>query len=83
MENSKVEEQIVIDVDKEFVNENYGKLDAKTTTGADIIDVSGVNEALDQLNFIEYDKHPEKRMRAVNIFFIHFTFLNIYKIFHI
>lgn len=61
-----MEEPINIDVEKEFVNENYSKLNAKTTGGADIIDISGVNDALEQLNFSEYDKHPEKRMRAVN-----------------
>lgn len=66
-ETSKVEEQINIDVEKEFVNENYGKLNAKTDTGVDIIDVSGVNDALEQLNVAEYDKHPEKRMRAVKL----------------
>ncbi len=65
-ETSNVVEQIKIDVDKEFVNENYGKINAKTSTGADIIDVSGVNDALEHLNVSEYDKHPEKRMKAVN-----------------
>ncbi len=64
-ETSKVEDTIKIDVDKEFVNENYGKLNPVTSSGAQIIDISGVNEALEQLNFNEYDKHPEKKMRAV------------------
>jgi hypothetical protein len=77
MEGYKVEETVKIDVDKEFVNENYGKLNEKTSGGAEIIDISGVDDALEQLNFAEYDKHPEKRMRAVLIFFNLITIENL------
>lgn len=51
-----------IDVEKEFVNENFLKV---TSSGnSDLIEVSGVSDALDQLVMNEFDKHPEKRMRA-------------------
>lgn len=57
------------------MNENFGKLNPKTSGGADVIDISGVNDALEQLNFTEYDKHPEKRMRAVYDFLFIFFYL--------
>jgi hypothetical protein len=59
-EEKEVTEEI--DVDKEFVNPNIIK--TKTDTGLDIIDVTGVSDALTELELNEYDKHPEKRMRA-------------------
>lgn len=65
--DDKIEPPIEIDLDKEFVNENYLKFNTKTSEGVDIIDISGVNDALEQLTMTEYEKHPEKRMRAVNI----------------
>ena len=69
MEKAKLDDNIIqpinIDLNQEFVNENYGKLENKTSQGVEIVDVSGVNEALEQLTFSEFDKHPEKRMRAV------------------
>jgi hypothetical protein len=65
-EDDKIEPQIKIDLDKEFVNENYAKMENKTLGGYDIIDISGVNEALEILTVNEFDKHPEKRMAAVN-----------------
>jgi len=32
--------------------------------GVEIIDVTGIEEALTELDLTEFDKHPEKRMRA-------------------
>jgi hypothetical protein len=58
-----------IDVENEFVNENLNKLNKKTSTGVDVIDISGVDNAIDQLTIMDEDKHPEKRMKAVNILF--------------
>ena len=52
-----------IDEEKEFVNENYGKLEKKTEKGIDIIEASGLDSALQEISLEEYDKHPEKRMR--------------------
>lgn len=66
--DDKIEPQIDIDTEKEFVNENYAKMENKTSGGHDIIDISGVNEALEVLNVSEMEKHPEKRMAAVNYF---------------
>jgi hypothetical protein len=53
-----------IDVEKEFVNENYGKLNQVTTGGKEVVDLTGVDDALNELSVTDYDKHPEKRMRA-------------------
>jgi hypothetical protein len=50
-------------VDKEYVNENYGKLEKVTDSGKPIIEASGVEDALEELAMEDYDKHPEKRMR--------------------
>ena len=59
-----------LDMDKEFVNENYAKLNKKTDQGVDIIEASGLESALQEISLEEYDKHPEKRMRqAWNNFF--------------
>ena len=59
-----------IDLDKEFVNENYGKLEKKTESGIGIIEASGIDSALQEMSLEEYDKHTEKRMRqAWNEFF--------------
>ena len=59
-----------IDVEKEYVNENYGKLEKKTDKGVDIIEATGLDSALQEISLEEYDKHPEKRMRqAWNDFF--------------
>lgn len=59
-----------IDVDKEFVNENYGKLEKKTESGINIIEASGIDNALSEIKLEDYDKHPEKRMKqAWNDFF--------------
>ena len=52
-----------IDTEKEFVNENYGKLNKKTDKGVDIIEASGVDSALQEMSLDEFDRHPEKRMR--------------------
>ena len=52
-----------IDVEKEFVNENYGKLEKKTDQGVDIIEATGLDSALQEMNLEDYDRHPEKRMR--------------------
>lgn len=46
-----------IDVDKEFVNENYIQKDPKT------IEASGIDNALEEMTVEDYDKNPEKRMR--------------------
>ena len=59
-----------LDMNQEFVNENYNKLNKKTAEGIDIIEASGVESALQEISLEEYDKHPEKRMRqAWNAFF--------------
>ena len=59
-----------LNMDEEFVNENYKKLKNKTEGGVDIIEASGVESALQEISLEEYDKHPEKRMRqAWNAFF--------------
>ncbi len=60
-EKETVEE---IDMDKEFVNPNYNKIDQITEDGVEVIDVTGVEDALTELSLNEIDKHPEKRMRA-------------------
>ena len=52
-----------IDVEKEFVNENYGKLEKKTDKGIGIIEATGLDSALEEIKLEDYDKHPEKRMR--------------------
>jgi hypothetical protein len=52
-----------IDTEKEFVNPNYQN-NLVTDNGVEIINISGVNEALEELELVDYDKHPEKRMRA-------------------
>ena len=52
-----------IDVEKEFVNENYAKLEKKTDKGVDIIEATGIDSALEEMKLEDYDKHPEKRMR--------------------
>ena len=52
-----------IDVEKEFVNENYGKLEKKTEKGVDIIEATGLDSALQEIKLEDYDKHPEKRMK--------------------
>ena len=46
-----------IDVEKEFVNENYIQKDPKT------IEASGIDNALEEMTVEDYYKHPEKRMR--------------------
>ena len=59
-----------INLDEEFVNENYNKLNKKTESGIGIIEASGIENALQEISLEEYDKHPEKRMRAAwNAFF--------------
>ena len=52
-----------IDIDKVFINENY-KNAIMSESGVEVIDASGVDDTLDELTAVEYDKHPEKRMRA-------------------
>ena len=59
-----------LNMDEEFVNDNYAKLNKKTDQGVDIIEASGLESALQEISLEEYDKHPEKRMRqAWNNFF--------------
>ena len=59
-----------LNMDEEFVNDNYAKLNKKTDQGVDIIEASGIDSALKEISLEEYDKHPEKRMRqAWNNFF--------------
>ena len=59
-----------LNIDEEFVNYNYAKLNKKTDQGVDIIEASGIDSALKEISLEEYDKHPEKRMRqAWNNFF--------------
>ena len=52
-----------IDIEKEFVNDNYAKLEKKTDKGVDIIEATGIDSALEEMKLEDYDKHPEKRMR--------------------
>ena len=52
-----------IDIEKEFVNENFGKLEKKTDKGIDIIEATGIDSALEEMKLEDYDRHPEKRMR--------------------
>jgi hypothetical protein len=47
--------------------------------GVEVIDISGVNDALESLEMVDYDKHPEKRMRAAWKSFFD-TQLPLYKI---
>lgn len=68
MENNKQEKENVIeseeiDTEKEFVNPNYSN-NVITENGVEVINITGVNQALDELEIVDYDKHPEKRMRA-------------------
>ena len=59
-----------LNMDEEFVNDNYAKLNKKTDQGVDIIEATGIDSALKEISLEEYDKHPEKRMRqAWNNFF--------------
>lgn len=44
----------------DYVNENYSKL---SENGLEIIDVRGVDHALDELGLQDDDIHPEKRMK--------------------
>ncbi len=52
-----------LNMDEEFVNENYAKLNKKTEKGIGIIEATGIESALQEISLEEYDKHPEKRMR--------------------
>ena len=52
-----------LNMDEEFINENYNKLNKKTDSGVGIIEASGIESALQEISLEEYDKHPEKRMR--------------------
>ena len=53
-----------IDLEKEFVNPNYNKLNPVNDNGIEVIDVTGTEEALNELTMNDIDKHPEKRMRS-------------------
>ncbi len=68
-ESIKVQEEEVeeIDTDKPFVNENYAQIQQNSRfseKGIGVIDVTGLDSALNELELSEYDKHPEKRMKA-------------------
>jgi len=52
-----------LNMDEEFVNDNYAKLNKKTDKGIGIIEATGIESALQEISLEEYDKHPEKRMR--------------------
>ena len=41
------------------------EIEKYTDKGIDLVDVTGVDSALQELDISEYDKHPEKRMRSV------------------
>jgi hypothetical protein len=69
-DEEEVDEVAQLDVNKEFVNENYIKMQNNNTfseRGIDVIDVSGVEGALSGLFIDDSDKHPEKRMKAVKM----------------
>ncbi len=52
------------------MNPNFNKIDQVNERGIEIIDVTGVEEALTELTLTEIDKHPEKRMKlAWNTYF--------------
>jgi histidyl-tRNA synthetase len=77
LEQAQKEEEVVdeiaqLDVEKEFVNENFKKMEELNKfaeKGIGIIDVSGVEGALDELD-VDVDKLPEKRLRSVYCFII-------------
>ena len=52
-EEKEKEQNEEIDVDKEFVNENYIQKDPKT------IEASGIDNALEEMTVEDYDKNPE------------------------
>lgn len=62
-EKNKEEEPEVIDTDKEFVNPNFIN-NQINERGIEIVEASGLEDALSELTMNEFDKHPEKRMRA-------------------
>jgi hypothetical protein len=67
-DEEEVDEIAKLDVEKEFVNENFIKMDNENRLndrGIGVIDVTGVESALSELGVDEGDKHPEKRMRSV------------------
>lgn len=39
-------------------------MNKKTESGVEIIEATGLEEAVSELELVDYDKHPEKRMRA-------------------
>ncbi len=62
--DQKKEDIEEIDVEKEFVNPNFNQNEKYNEKGQEIIDVTGVDEALTELSLTEIDKHPEKRLKA-------------------
>jgi hypothetical protein len=56
-DKKEVNEIDKLDMDKEFVNENYTKFNDN------VIEATGIENALDEMTIEEYDKHPEKRMK--------------------
>jgi hypothetical protein len=62
-ENENVGEVEEIDTEKEFINPNYQN-NVVNEDGVEVINITGVNQALEELDIVDYDKHPEKRMRA-------------------
>jgi len=62
-ENENVNEIEEIDTEKEFINPNYQN-NVINENGVEVLNITGVNQALEELEILDYDKHPEKRMRA-------------------
>ncbi len=62
-EEKDIVHQEEIDPDKEFINPNFQN-DNLVAKGVDVIDATGLEDALQGLDLIDIDKHPEKRMRA-------------------
>ncbi len=68
-EKDNINEVEEIDTEKEFVNPNYQN-NVVNENGVEVVNITGVNQALEELEIVDYDKHPEKRMRAAwNVFF--------------
>lgn len=51
-------------MDEEYVNPNFNKINQKTSSGAEIVDLSGIDQILDEMKLQGEDNHPEKRMKA-------------------
>ena len=70
-ETQPKQEDIELDPELDGVNINRLKAIEEEKTrekGREIVDVTGIDDALNNLTVDEIDLHPEKRVKAVNIF---------------